>query len=27
MNITEGMCYVKIVANEKTSVIKCNYVK
>jgi hypothetical protein len=27
MNISEGMCYIKIVANEKTSVVKCNYIK
>jgi uncharacterized repeat protein (TIGR03803 family) len=27
MNISEGMCYVKIVANEKMSVIKCNLIR
>jgi len=27
MNIAEGMCYLKIIAGEKTTVIKCNYIK
>jgi hypothetical protein len=27
MKIAEGICYLKIVANEKTNVIKCNLVK
>jgi uncharacterized repeat protein (TIGR03803 family) len=27
MNISEGMCYVKIIANEKTSILKVNLIK
>jgi hypothetical protein len=27
MNISEGMCYLRIIAGDKTTVVKCNYIK